>query len=486
MSDKPETVAVDPNARPVTTKQIQTEEAARAEHQFIEVMRNHTATVENKMDALLALKGAADRRPLVDDRVVFDDVDVQMARNIRELYDAHLRSELGLSLLKIADRLYMENIVENEMAARSRKPAVAMNQSRLWPLYEKFLKRADIWNTATSNEGQEWAPVGVSPTVIDIGRLQARVPAQFPQLPIRRMRSVYVPTLTGASTVRVMPQLLATTAPKFEGTPVSANSNPAIGQMQITPIKHATEPAFINMEMLEDSPAAVLSTLQMEVATALGHGWESAILNGQTTADAANLDGANGPTAAAGTYNGLRYYAVATLTGGTVDAGGGAAGYDDWVSALKLMGIFGLKNGNNVGNIGSTVAFLSPKIIFDITSDTPGGVNNLIGSYAMFGPGNPLPVGTVTMLNGIPIIPTMNWPAMLATGKVGAAANNFTCGALVDTSRWRVGVAREIEVKTAEFQLDDAVGVRGFARHGLAAAPPTTDKHTVLIRNVAA
>jgi hypothetical protein len=80
----------------------------------------------------------------------------------------------------------------------------------------------------------------------------------------------------------------------------------------------------------------------------------------------------------------------------------------------------------------------------------------------------------------------MNIPNSLATGKVGAAANNFTSAVLVNVARWRVGVAREIEVKVADFAMDDNVGVRGFARHGIGAAPPTTDSHTAILRDVAA
>lgn len=505
MSETEKTVAVDPNAKPVTTKAIQTEEAAKAEAAFLEVARNINATVENKFDALLALKGAADRRPVVDDRPKFDDVDVRMSRSIRDLYDSDLsQSELGQRILKVGNRLYLEHQILNGFAKRANRPFVPINKGRLAPLYadvlvaagilgkredftgaqiddDRTVRRADIWNTATSNEGQEWAPIGVSTQRIDLARIQARVPALFPQVPIRQMRSMYVPTIAGAAAVRVMSQFAGTTAPQYPGT--QTPNNPTIGQMQITPIKHATDPAFINMEMLEDSPTAVLEGLQMEVAQALAHGWESAILNGQTTADAANLDGANGPVAAAGSYNAIRYYGVVT-NANTRDAGGGACGYDDWAAALASMGIFGLKNSNN--QQGNTVAILSPKCIFDITADSPGGINNLVGSYAFFGPGNPLPVGTVTMLNGVPIIPTMNWPAMLATGKVGASSNNFTGGAIVDVTRWKVGVAREIEVKTVPFELDDAIGVRGFSRHGLGSAPPTTDKHVAIIRNVAA
>lgn len=482
MSDKTETVAVDPNAKPVVTQQIQTEEAAKATAQFLEVARNMNATVENKMDAFLAMQTAISRRPVVDDRPVFDDIDVKMARNITELYDAHIHSDLGKAVLRVADRMYLENQIENEVARREKKAAVPMNKSRLWPLYESVLKRADIWNTATSNEGQEWAPIGVSTQRIDLARIEARVPALFPQIPIRSMRSMYVPTLAGAATVRVMSQFAGTTAPLYSGT--TTPNNPTIGQMQITPIKHATDPAFINMEMLEDSPTAVLDALQMEVANALAHGWESAIINGQATSNDANLDGANGPVAANATYNGLRFYSVVT-NANTQSSGGGALGYDDFVALLAKMGIHGLKNAG--GNVGATVCVLSPKALWDLTSsDAAAGTAGPISGYAIFGPGNPMPVGTVTMLHGIPILATQNMPAMLATGKVGASSNNFTGGLIVDTSRWRVGVAREIEVKTVPFDLDDAIGVRGFARHGLGSAPPTTDKHTGMFLNIAA
>lgn len=482
MSEKAETVAVDPNAKPVITQQIQTEEAAKATAQFLEVARSMNATVENKMDAFLSMQSNINKRPVVDDRPVFDDVDVRMARNITELYDSHIESELGRTVLKVADRMYVENQIENEIARRNKQPSVPMNKSRLWPLYESVLKRADIWNTATSGEGQEWAPIGVSTQKIDLARIDARVPALFPQIPIRSMRSVYLPTLAGASTVRVMSQFAGTTAPLYGGT--TTPNNPTISQMQVTPIKHATDPAFLNMEMLEDSPAAVLDALQMEVANALAHGWESAIINGQTTADAANLDASNGPVAAAATYNGLRYNAVVTTTT-TRSSGGGQLGYDDFVALLSLMGIFGLKNAG--GNVGSTVCILSPKALWDLTSqDVASGAAGPLSGYAIFGPGNPMPVGTVTMLHGIPIVATQNMPAQLATGKVGASANNFTGGIVVDTSRWRIGVAREIEVKTVPFDLDDAIGVRGFARHGLGSAPPTTDKHTGMFINIAA
>ena len=75
--------------------------------------------------------------------------------------------------------------------------------------------------------------------------------------------------------------------------------------------------AFINKELIEDSPAAVLDALTQEVADALAHGWEAGIINGQTT-DLATLDSTNqaqSPSAlnpANGYSMGLRAYGLVT------------------------------------------------------------------------------------------------------------------------------------------------------------------------------
>jgi len=467
---------VDLGSAPTTTaQQIQTEESAKASHEFLEVARNLNSTLENKSDALIAAMAAANRRPMVDDRPMLDDADLSVCRSLQDVYNSKVIGDAGRTVLRLADKVYAEHVAATARAIKSHQSVPPITAVPSWSVYQRILQRANVWSTGGSGAGTEWAPTGMSSQFVDVARIDAKVPALFPQVTIRSMKAMTIPSVSTAASVTILAQATST-MPAYIGATVA---NPGSSSITLTPVKHATAQIALNMEMIEDSPADSIAAMTQECANALGHAQESGIINGQTT-DNASLDGANGPTAANGYGPGLRYWAIVTNANTDNTSGGGVMDYESWVGAWKLMGIFGLKP--------TVVSILSPKCVFDLTTASIGGTSfNLVTGFGVYGPGTPVPAGVVGVLHGIPIIPTQDIPACLATGKVSTTGNSFTMGLIVDTARWRVGVAREIEVKVFDVPGEDAVGIRGFMRSAFACpAAPTTDDHVAAIINVAA
>lgn len=340
-----------------------------------------------------------------------------------------------------------------------------------------LVSRGNTWDPDTTTQGGNWAPTGVSASLILAHRLRTSIVQAFPRIDIPRgVHRLDIPTLTGTAGVRVVSA--TTGAGPFAPQGTQAGNTPATGVMALQAKKHATDPQNANVEEIEDATIAVLDALTAEGFTALGKAQESGLLNAQTTADA-TFDVALGPVPANGYATsdgatpvgwGIRKYAVA----GSHLVNGAAAAFDidTFVAGLRGMGNFGVNDGQNM-----VIAIISPKIWFDLLGDTT------LRSIDIAGPQATLPAGAITAPFGIPVFVSDQMPDVDANAKAHAAPTS-TWAAFVNLNRWKVGMARDAEVRILSPQLEDVAQIRHFARHCIGHAPPATDSSAVVVRNI--
>lgn len=491
--------------------QVETDwEYGKLLYDMTEGIRSGNIAQENMTKAIGELVQHQKRHGRISDPLDDPMMDSLDARNYGELIEEPATNDWARAVQRAHDKLYVRAQART-MRALARKEGIphirSMPEFKRWahviqngPMDVKdedvdslvtrqwgpvvrmaaMERAAGAWDPNTVGAGQELTAVGVSRTFMSVHRLMADSVSAFQRIEIPRgVRMLEIPTFTSVAAVRVVAATGAGAtggpwAPQGTQTP----NNPTTASMILNPKKHATDPIAINVEESEDATIAVVDAGSAESFLAMAHAWESAVFNGQANNDG-TLDGANGPLPAnnyaqSATVNiGIRRFCFANPTTHTQDAGGGDATITDFENWWEKMGRFGITGQNRVA------AFFSPSLFYDMVRDAN------IRSADIAGPIATLPNGALTRLYGIPIYITGEYPAVDATGKVNAtpANNTFSTACMVNLDRWKIGVARDVELRVLEPALEDVIQMRAFARHAIAYAPPATDTIAVTLYN---
>jgi hypothetical protein len=490
------------------SRAVISDEVRKLLHDQVDLVRQGTADQANLMKSLkdiLELNAKTSR--VQSDSYSTPRADSLDAKTYEDLIDTPATNDWAADVQRTHDKAYVRYQARCAMAVCRQSPMPRFEntpegrawrgvvRAGPWPMDDKTLGVAqqqfersamvtraagDTWDPDTAGQGDTWAPTGVSRQFIDVHRLRTSFVSAFTRVEIPRgVHRLDIPCLTGAATVSVVdPSTGAVAFPPQSG---DAIVTPPTGVMHLQTKKHGTPPMAANMEEVEDATLAVVDVLVAEGFAALGKALESGVLNGQTTDDAA-LDVTFGPTPANGYATadgadpvgwGLRKYSIAG--GFDVDAGAGAAVKDDILAMLRELGNFGVNDGSNQVAIA-----ISPKVWFDLLGDSSLESMDIVGRLAT------LPTGALTQIYNAVIFVTDQIPNMLATGKVAAAANNFTGAQGVNLDRWKIGFARDAEVRILGAALADVIQLRHFARHTIGHAQPITDSSACFLRNVGA
>lgn len=465
----------------------------------ITATREGSLTIENLAKAMMDLAKRQQASPHHDP--FYDPgMDSMDSADYAELIENEPTNDWARAVHRAHDELYINLQCRWMLARASRRAAPVLQNMREykrwrhvltsggWPVSDEdvtnitrgcflpLVTRANTWEPGSAGAGAEFAPIGVSRTLIGVHRLRTNIVSAFPRVTIPRgVKRLDIPTLTSSTNIRVV--AATTGAGPFPPQSTATQTNPATAVLTLIPKKHGSDILTVAVEEIEDATIAVVEALSGDAFAQMGKARENALINGQSTNDA-TFDIGNGPLPSNGYADsttvgtGLRKWAHANSH--TYDAGAGDMSLGDFEAGWEQMGDFGVNDGAN------SVGFLSSSAIwYDLIKDPALAAVSIAGRIAT------LPAGALMDPYGIPTWVSDQCPNVKNTGVIGDGTGlNFTFGIFVNFGRWRTGEARDVELRVMEPQLEDVLQMRTFARHCVGHAPPTTDSHTVLVYNV--
>lgn len=452
------------------------DEYLQAFQRHCDLIEKQTATQEQMIASLKEVQAIGARANRVTDPATAAWMDSEDTKSVAELIEEVPTSDWAREVHRLNDSVYLEHEQRCAIAAKKRRQAPDIRTTRHFAKLQKVV-RAATWTPGGSGAGAEYIPLGVSRSLINLHRIQTDIISAFPRVEMPQgVGQLNIPVMISGATVRV--GLAASGTTPFAPQGSTTIHNPGTGILTLVAVKHESDPVAYAIEEQEDATIAVGQALSSEAIAAMGKAWESGVLNGQGAAEA-GLDAANGPAPANGysvggnvVSSGLRRYGIVT-NANTVDAAG-RVDLADFEAAWSALGPHGIPDGSN-----NVIAILSWSAWFDLVTDSV--VRPLAGGGGL----GSLPNGALTRLYGIPIYVTDQFPTNLAAAGTASTPGTTTCALLVNVNRWRVGMKRAIELKVQEAPLSDAVQMRCYARHCIGHAPPETDDHVSVLRNVA-
>lgn len=288
---------------------------------------------------------------------------------------------------------------------------------------EVLAPKLKAFGSTVVGAGDEWVPTMVSSQYIEEFELDRQVVDQF--------RSVNMPS----SPFDVPVQKDVTVARKQpESCDPSDNlaaANFGTDKLTLEAVK-LVEHMCLPEELNEDSAPAILALVRQEVTAAQSRAWETAIINGDTTAPHMDSD-VTAAEDARKSWKGLRKLALANSA--TVGFAGAAVTTPKLRDMRTLMGKFGVSERNLVWILSSKIyqQFLN---LDEVTT------------VEKFGPMATILRGSLAALDGIPIvISEFGRDDVNATGVYDGVTTNLSTALLVNRSRFMWGVRRAMRVK---------------------------------------
>jgi HK97 family phage major capsid protein len=298
-------------------------------------------------------------------------------------------------------------------------------------LAEKTMKPADITNFLAEQFTSE---------IKEKMELELKVESLFPSFTIpQNMGSISIPQkLSNASAYLIAPSISA-----IESAITAGKVNFATKRIKslVTVADQATQEAI----------GGFLDIVKMDVAKSLARATENALINGDTTSGATNINGttvggdANDVTRA---FMGLRYFGL----NNTVDFGAAAVTTANMLKMRKQLGVYGVNTSGLVYLIPASVLFQVLALPEVVTVDKYGMSATIL-------------TGEVAKFMGIPIVVTEYlYDNLETTGKyVDAGSHNRTSVVLVNreyfakAERGGITLEQDRDIKTS---VDAFVGYR--------------------------
>lgn len=469
MSTEHKAEGLDPKPSP-PVKEVMTDETSQALHELVDAVKVQSASVETFAREMKAIQETREKTSRFIDGGPSLEADPVEASSLAELVSMEPVNDWHREVCELNDKVYFQHQALKAIRHKKGLAPPRVDECKDWARLKytlgKSIQFANIWNPATATGGAEWAPTGVSSMRIDPVSIAGPVAASLPRYVVPNgMQALRVPVNVVTLGGTLEAQGSVATAPLAAVDTSATAGNPLTGYMEFIPITYRTPYLVTAVEEVEDATVSVVDALVSAAQYMIRRQLDFAIINGQT-ADDLGLDVANSPNGydvangyATGDKNaGFRVYGIAT-NANTTDCSNAAFSVALLASGRASMGIYG-------ADPSSLALYGSPKVVYDLIADTRvSPVDSGLQSIR---------TGTVARVFGIDVIMTEEEPACLATGKVGASANNFTCAQLVYTPWWGVGMKRDMQVKVWPSEGADTINVRGFARHGVSWAGPAS------------
>lgn len=340
--------------------------------------------------------------------------------------------------------------------------------------FDKFKKHVSLaaggwwYPTPTGNQGGEWIPTGYSMSMINYYRLASRVWGSLPLAVLRLGEgSERFPVQTSRSAWVILNPV---TSPQLTRDS-STVSNPGTDYITIAPVRHQGQTGF-DAIMQEDMLISAMQMHREELVRSGRETLDTAAMDGQTLGAAMDLG--NGPVPANGYGPGLRAWAFSGTYVNKLDLLGANIDPEDTVAARKQMGKFGVY-GSELG------VYLDPVNYMNLL------ISGKLETMDKLGPNATIVTGQVASLYDAPLFVYGDMLTNLATGGGAGTPSNLTCALVVNRTRWRAGMKRDIQISIAYQNAHDAWRLYATMRSGVGGAPGNVaadGKHVCLIHNV--
>jgi hypothetical protein len=219
-------------------------------------------------------------------------------------------------------------------------------------------------------------------------------------------------------------------------------------------------------ELDEDSMIPYAAQLREQLALSGAEVMEAIVINGDTSADATNINHTNG--AAGGTeyftlLDGFRHLPIVTNTDNK--RAGGALTEDDYLETMWLMGAAGMAG----ADLAKCSFIIDPNIYKASLKMATVKTKDVWTNATMES-------GILTKLWGYDIFPSWNFASESTTRKtnsagevdeVTAANNLYGCILGVRWDQWKLGYKRRMTIETTRFANSDSWEIVALARWGL-------------------
>ena len=327
---------------------------------------------------------------------------------------------------------------------------------RLWQ--ENFSQLRKALDTATSGEGAEFVPTGLSRDLIDRVRIQAAVANLFPEINMPQDPFELPGRSFTRNKARILPEATADAASKIVAV------TPGTRKIQLGAVKLGVR-VLESLELEEDSILAMGPFIREEIIEGLVYGIEDAIINGDTTSPHQDNDTETGPAdLAAKAWLGLRAHAQDNAL--TKDLS--TFNLTNLRAMRALMTKFGA-DPRNLAWIVSTVGLIK--------------MLNLAETLTLdkLGPQATVLTGQLAALDGIPIVVSEEMRDDVSASGVNTAVgpNDKSNLALAHRRSWLRGVRRQPTVKTKEdIETDQLIAVITW-RGDFERTQGATNPHTI-------
>ena len=432
-----------------------------------EVLQNHASTADRlgKIEAgMAAVLKAQNAMPVAVQFEEFDVNDLKFSKAMpdrgRALFNKMLQSRpsgspamvsMANALQKASDNfLIVSSILRSQ---RSENNPMTANEIAELQTYKTFIGMREMFrnalDSATTGEGLEWIPTGLSARVIEKVALNWQVAGLFESFPMPTDPFDW-PFETALPRARLIAQsTIFNTNPYADMTQAKSAYAAAKPTSKVT-LATSKLRAFMpyTRELDETSIVALLPWLESRIAYAIGAGWEAAVQNGDTTATHMDNDThIDGDTAilVERAIKGVRWHNVGVGGNAKTVAGGAAVPTTSKLRGVRaLMGAFG-RDSNELTWIGSLVGMFHMMNLAEVIT------------VDKYGPNATIIRGEMGKHDNIPFVVGPHWKDNLHTTGVNvtAQANNTTSLQLVNTKNAIWGTRPGLGVEQDRMKLID-------------------------------
>jgi HK97 family phage major capsid protein len=401
-----------------------------------------------------------------------------------------IQCEIVEELQRASDQYYMVCNILN--LQRPQDQQLSRHEIEGLKSYKRFVAARETFrntlDTATTGEGLQWIPTGMSADVISKMALEFTVAGLFPTFAMPTDPYDW-PFETSLPRARLVPQTTGLITNPYSDLGTQANlayaAGVPTGKSTLATRKLRSLMPFTR-ELDEDAVVAILPWLTGRIAYALGDGWERAAQNGDLSATHMDNDTQTDPDQAILAERasaGVRAFVLSATglgqTNGTINGSGGAITRLMIVSARVQMQEFG-RSTSQLALICSMVGYgqLLTNIAEVITPDKYGTIGAAIQS------------GEVARIDNIPILVGPNWKDNVAATGVNTSAgpNTFTSMALVNRANYLWGTRPGFGVEQERLKVVDVSFLVMFDRRTLKYlgnnVATTGDRAVQIIRNL--
>lgn len=400
------------------------------------------------------------KRAAEKDRIIDSGVPQRLsdAEDLNDVLLSKPETDWERRLHKLNDEMMDVHLIRTAASKHETKPVPYKGLQSLRS-FDKFKKHVELaagawWYPGGTNQGNEWIPTGYSMSMINYYRLASRVWGSLPLAVLRLGEgSERFPVQTSRSSWIILNPVTTPQVTRDTG----AVSNPGTDYITIAPVRHQGNTGF-DAIMQEDMLINAMQMHREELVRSGRETLDTAAMDGQTLGDA-TFDGGNGPVPANGYGAGLRKWGHShAVYSNKLDIGNANIDPEDTVAARKQMGKFGVY-GSELG------IYLDPVNYMNLL------ISGKLETMDKLGPNATIVTGQVASLYDAPLFVYGDMLTNLASGGGAATPGVFTCGLVVNRTRWRAGMKRDLKITVAYQDAHDAYRLYATMRSGVGGAP---------------